>query len=474
MQKFVSKYALAAHLSLLTAAPLLLLPFFARSSVAQVVLWLSLACAVWMLMCPSIRPDELAHDARQRVLKGMLRDPLFWTGLVLVAFSAVRWLNGGVETVYDAELGDWRISDPAFAFLPASAKGEGFLEFACSVAFVVIAQSCRHALGRKARAFFLSSLVLLAGVAALAYVVCWACGLQWAESLAECSRTEPSFAGTVFAVYYIAAVFALASAFELDWGKPALVMSIAMCGILAAAFVFSPSSTLAVFAIALFVSFAVLAVYVIRRVSASSALKFMLAIGVSVVLPTLFIMEFADPALASAKVAGFTGGGFFPKEFFAQRSLLSSLSFKIWQKNLWLGSGLGAFPLELRFAASPADWKVLATSQMSPMSGWWMLAVERGIVGSVMLATVFGFLVWTWSARLVGAVISEFSPDGRSFKSMVHPLCALPLATIALVVACAFTDGSCWRADMLLPLAAFLAVGANAIRKRKRSPKGEK
>ena len=104
MQKFVSKYALAAHLSLLTAAPLLMSPFFPKQVVAQVLLWLSLVCATWVLMCPSIRPDELAHDARRRVLVDVLRDPLFWTSLGLVAFSALRWLNGGIEMVYDAEV----------------------------------------------------------------------------------------------------------------------------------------------------------------------------------------------------------------------------------------------------------------------------------------------------------------------------------------------------------------------------------
>ena len=448
-------------------------PFFPKQVVAQVLLWLSLVCATWVLMCPSIRPDELAHDARRRVLVDVLRDPLFWTSLVLVAFSALRWLNGGIEMVYDAELGDWRISEPALSFLPSAAKGEGLLELSCAVAFTVLVQACRHALGKGGRAFFLCALSVFSGIAAFALVACWACGVQWAEALAECSRTDPSFVGTVFASYYIASAFAIACAFEFDWRKAALLVTLAMCGDLAAAFVFSPASTLAAFSIALFISIVVLSVHVVRRVSASSALKFMLAAGVSIVMPTLFIMEFADPALVSAKVAGFTGGGFFPKEFFSQRGLLSAISFKIWQKSLWLGSGLGSFPLELRFAMSPADWHTLAASQMSPMSGWWLLAVERGIVGSVLLAVVFGFLVWTWCARLVGAVISHFSPDGRSFSSMVHPLFVLPALVTAFAVVCAFTDGSCWRVDMLLPTGAFLAVGANAIRRRKRPEQGE-
>ena len=473
MQKFVSKYALAAHLSLLTAAPLLMLPFFEKGVVAQFFLWLSLVCVTWVLMCPSIRPDELAHDARLRVLKDVLRDPLFWASLVIMAFAAVRWLNGGIGMVYDAELGDWRISSPQLEFLPASAKGEGFLEFACATAFTVLVQACRHALGKGARAFYLSSLSVLSGVAAFALVTCWACGVQWAEALAECSRTEPSFVGTVFSVHYIASAFAVASALEFDWKRAALLVAVAMCGDLAAAFVFSPASTLAAFSIALFISLVLLFVYVVRRVSGSAALKFMLAAGVSIVLPTLFIIEFADPALVSAKISGFTGGGFFPKDFLEQRSLLSSISFKIWQKSFWLGSGLGTFPLELRFAVAPSGWRVLATSQMSPMSGWWMLVVERGIVGSVVVAVAFGFLVWTWFARLTGAIISNFSQDGRSFRSMVHPLCALPVIVTAFVVACAFTDSSCWRVDMLLPVAAFLAVGANAIRKRKRPSQDE-
>ena len=146
-------------------------------------------------MCPSIRPDELAHDARRRVLGDVLRDPLFWTSLVLVAFSALRWLNGGIEMVYDAELGDWRISEPALSFLPSAAKGEGLLELSCAVAFTVLVQACRHALGRGGRAFFLCSLSVLSGIAAFALVACWACGVQWAEALESAAAPNPRSSG---------------------------------------------------------------------------------------------------------------------------------------------------------------------------------------------------------------------------------------------------------------------------------------
>ena len=102
MQKFIAKFGCAAHLAVLTVAPLFLFPFVEREMLAVVMLWLSLPAALWAILEPSVRGGEHLHNARRRVLRGMLRDPLLWALLVVVVITGVRAVNVGIALAYDA------------------------------------------------------------------------------------------------------------------------------------------------------------------------------------------------------------------------------------------------------------------------------------------------------------------------------------------------------------------------------------
>ena len=167
VQRFIAKYGLAAHLALLAVAPLFLFPFFADGIVTETLLWLSLVSALWMVFEPSMRAGESLSDSRHRVARAILRDPLFWILLVMVAFSGFRALNTGIALSYNAETSAWYVSDQAFPLLPGSVKGSGGLSFSATVAFSVLLQAGRHSLGRAARQFFLLVSSSLAGLAAV-------------------------------------------------------------------------------------------------------------------------------------------------------------------------------------------------------------------------------------------------------------------------------------------------------------------
>ena len=101
MQKAIAKYGLAAHLALVAVAPLFLFPFFGDVVVAKVLLWLALPAACWVLLEPSVRRGEMPHDARRRVFRAIVRDPLFWTFLAVLVVTGLRALNTGVALEYD-------------------------------------------------------------------------------------------------------------------------------------------------------------------------------------------------------------------------------------------------------------------------------------------------------------------------------------------------------------------------------------
>ena len=144
----------------MTVAPLFLFPFCGDAEMAKVLLWLSLMSAAWVIMQPSVIHGERPHEARVRFALATVKDPVFWASLLLVAYSGVRALNGGIAFAYDAENAVWSISEPALAIMPGCVDGAGFLPFAACVALLVLLQGIRHGLDAKASmAFFICASV---------------------------------------------------------------------------------------------------------------------------------------------------------------------------------------------------------------------------------------------------------------------------------------------------------------------------
>ena len=214
MHKAISKYGLAAHLALLAVAPLFLYPFCGDVWTARAVIWLSLIAAAWTVLEPSRRADETLHDARFRVASSIALDPLFWFSIVLVLIAAVRWLNGGIGMVYDAEKSVWSLSEARIPFLPGATDDSGYLPFAAVVGVAVLIQAGRHALGKSARVCFLFVAALLSGLAAV--VAGLACVFENPVALryATCSTVDATYPGVAFGLCFMGSMVAIAGAFE--------------------------------------------------------------------------------------------------------------------------------------------------------------------------------------------------------------------------------------------------------------------
>ena len=217
MQRFLAKYGLAAHLALLAVAPLFLFPFCSAHDVARAVLWLALLAALWFLSSPSTRRGEPLHVARSRVWRATLRDPLFWLSLVLILFSGLRALNGGVRMAYDAEKSVWSLATAAVAEFPGCVEGEGFLPFAATVALAVVVVAVRQALGRSARMVFLLLASAFAGLAAVVALVAAFESHAACAELFACPNAAASYFGCACGVHFLAGTAALVSCFEQKW-----------------------------------------------------------------------------------------------------------------------------------------------------------------------------------------------------------------------------------------------------------------
>ena len=435
MQRFIAKYGLAVHLAVLAVSPVFLLPFFTAGTVAAVLLWLSLVAATWTVFEPSVRGGERPSDARRRVARDLGRDPLSWVLLVIVAFSGLRALNTGIRLSYDAETAVWRVLDPAFPILPGTVGGSGCLLFATAVAFLVLLQACRHSLGRSARQMYLLLSSALAGLVAVI----------------DLFVIHGGDFGFVFGLYLVGGVVSLVSVLERDW-KPALFpAALAIVGTVAGVLVFLPLYLAAVLvAIGLLTLVYVLA-FAGKRFRSDGVFRIVLVGFAAFALGGLLVGAVLPKDVLSERLAACLDLKFFPEGFIENRGALSVIAFKSWVSHLWIGTGLGSFPLDFRVNAQAADWTLFPRGATTIANGWWLLLAERGVVGSVLFILPFVFLPVTYVRRLIGGV-EEWG--------MPHPLYLVAPVVLGLFVADGFLDCSQLRAEVLLATGSLAAVSA--------------
>lgn len=465
MQKAISKYGLAAHLALLAVAPLFLFPFCGEIWTARTLLWLSFLAFVWVLVEPSRRKGEMLHDARFRVFISVFRDPLFWFSIFLAIVAFVRWINGGVMMSYDAENAVWNLTEPALPFLPGSVSGCGYLPFASVIAVAVVMQGCRHALGKAARLGFLFIASALVGVAAVIAVTCAACGHRGAIAAAKCAAVDATYVGNAFGLYFAASMGALVGAFERKWNRamPLLIFSVGGCGV--GLYMFSTDLVIVVHALLAVVALAFSLMFAQRRIGGLAIPKCLALLLVAIAAGVVFAMGVVPSSVKAERFAFLCQDGvkFVPDGFLAAREALSKIAAAVWKDHSWLGTGLGSFPLDIRFNASEGDWVLMASNQAGALNGWWQMLAERGIAGVLLFVSPLFFLALTYSMRAVAAVRDAVS-KGRPLEIMAfQPICWIgPIAVVATAV-CGFVDHSFWRPETMAAVAAMFAMSGSAF-----------
>lgn len=446
MQRLIAKYGLAAHLALLAVAPLFLFPFFAESTIVVVMLWLTLAAAGWVLLEPSIFAGESLLDARLRVAKAIFHDPLFWTMVVVSVFAGLRALNTGISLVYDAEMMVWRLSSAVLPFLPGSVGPSGFWPFAIDFSILVLFCGIRHAMGRAARTMFLLLSTSLAGTAGII------------AHLAVFMNIPVPSAGFVFGLYLLAALIALVSVMERGWYVTLPWMILALGGTSAALFSFSP----AVISLATGGVFVLLLIYVlvyaVHFLEFAGELKVLLIVFTALVLAALLVGALLPNEVLNARLAPYANLMLFSEDYEKIGAVLARISFKSWISHLWVGSGLSSFALVFRFRALPEEWLLMPMGPVIQTNAWWVLLVERGVIGVAFLLVPLFLLVLTYVER----VCAFF----RTFE-LPHPAGLLLPFLLGLFITLGFFDGSPLRAEAVMTMGALLAISAVSFPKRK-------
>lgn len=442
MQKLISKYGLAAHLAILAVAPLFLSPVW--------VFWLAGIVVLWLIMEPSRISGERLHEARARVAGQMMRDPLLWISLVLIAYALVRFLNVGIDMAYDAETQVWAMAKPPLPILPGSVVGFGGPELAGVLAFAVVVQGCRHALGRSARMAFVLCVSALSGAGAIVLALLMHLGNPLFVSLAKCGLESPSFVGSAFGVHWLAGTIALLGTYEYRWLRAMPLTLLSVGGNVAGLFLFAPASVQVVFLAGELLVLAYGFVYAFRRLDGSCEFKFLVTFSMAVVTGGVVAVAALSNADLAARLAPYETGTFLTEEYLAARKALSAVALGAWKGAPWLGTGLGSFPLNLKFLSADIDWTVIRPEQLAPFNGYWYLLVERGILGAVLIACPLGALLWTFAVGMIRGIRLD----------MPHPLCWLGPVAMVVVLVEMLIDTSFFISGVPLAVASYLAIAA--------------
>lgn len=400
----VSRYGLATHLAIAAALPVALSQFLPTFTLACFTLWVSALALVWMVMEPSVFAGETVSVARRRMVGSMVRDPFVWFLSFSVVFCLVRWLNSDVRLVFSPETASWAVSEPKVAILPASSGDAGFLPFALMFAAATVMVGVRHSLGRNARLWFGVFTGAVSATGAMAAVICAGLGMEPYLTASQATFGAASFPGSMYALLLPIAAACGIEAEERGITKSRLLFAWAVAGNAAGAYVFLPILLslpyLAVSAIAAIVA---LALAKCRKSSASMARSLaMLCLGVVMAATAIITMPNANAC--AGKADGLEVEKAFPPATADRNSALRQIAKTMWLMQPWSGVGVGAFPLQVPFCASKEDWAVIPPQPKAAGDWYSTLIAERGIVGCLMWSIALCFLLWTWGARLVGAI----------------------------------------------------------------------
>lgn len=172
-------------------------------------LWMALLIAEVALLLPEQRRQESLFDARQRVWRGLIRDPLTWVSISLWIFLTLQWLNASTFLQWDSVAKEWIayfppiaamthpdaagilaqtplnaasgaiILPPYFDWLPRSLRADEariMLDWFIPILTAILA--LRHATNRHTKRLIMVYVCVMTSVLAIAGMLDWGFGTQ--------------------------------------------------------------------------------------------------------------------------------------------------------------------------------------------------------------------------------------------------------------------------------------------------------
>ncbi|MBO6066740.1 MAG: hypothetical protein J6P80_01120, partial [Kiritimatiellae bacterium] len=218
---------------------------------------------------------------------------------------------------------------------------------------------------------FAVTVAVVAGTGGIVFALMALNGSREILKLAECAYNDPYFAGPAFGIALLLGFSGMFAANEKHWLRVEFLLVPGLIGTAAGLVMFAPALDVLVFAGTLLVL--VIAGFALQHKAFEGAGSFRAAVSVITVLVVVGFVVVLSPAGGgvSRRVQEVQMWQLFPEAFFHVRAALSGIALKVFANNPWLGSGLGSFPVDIRFLASAAEHKLIFHGQTAALQGWW-------------------------------------------------------------------------------------------------------
>ncbi len=409
--------------------------------------WLALGLLEMVILFPAVRRGETDGMARIRTLRSMLRDPVLYLGVALLAFLAFQYLNSPRTLAYDVETGLWSYSPPPlpgwpFSVAPLESRQ---LLYWFGVAYAAIL-AVRHGLSKRAKLTLLRVLVLNGALLALFGIAQMASGTTrvfWHTPLAVqffASFGYPNHAGAFFTLLFALSGGLLLHAMS-DHESTRHVWWLAVCLVLNLL-----GATLSLSRAGILLSWTVLIVgvcygmsYLWPLISGAAKLRTMVFAAVSIGMAAFFFFVAYPQNPVRRELATLDSWKTIPGVMWgSDRKILAETAWRIWKDYPWSGVGGWGFRRYVGLYLDPSQWEDLRSNGRANVHNDFMqFLCEHGTIGAgLMLGTIFVLLVPVFY-RLGGVMRAPpgDEPVDRPFLHRVSPVVlAILLGTTCTVI----------------------------------------
>jgi len=457
IQKLLTKYWLAFHLVILFLAVGLSV-LFPGTGMTVSLFWLSFFVIQAFLLLPSMLPGETMSAARSRASVNIIHDPFLCTGVALIIFAILQWLNSGCALTYldDAEV--WRYSPPPVGWLPFSVESyPAFVVMTVFAVCVIGGGILRNGTGKLSKRFFLDMASLFSGCIAIYMAAMCLAGHKpystWAASPEACNW------GMYFGFWLIVAIGGHLNFIEEGFTKTFVWSFSAILGNLLGVLLFAQPLGVALFVVAALLMLGYWMFFLARQTAGLFAqLKLtvcmLAALGLVLILLVLLIPE--NPA--KAKFAQLVDEQYY-ETLLSGRHFQAPLAWKIWQDHPWTGAGAQGFTHYSRMLVEEADWTKLDAHGGLLSNDWLQFLTEEGIIGTGLLLGLLVILLIPLFYRLRFFVKQLMSKTGDGMEFLdIDPYVISGIVATALVLGLSFVFSPLQSGAILVSFMYVLAV----------------
>ncbi len=383
---------MAFHLGLLA-----IYAAWARGGSAPAFFWAIPWLALWALEMLFLLPPQYNGQgyttAMQRLKRNLLRDPVLYVGLTLIAFLTLQWFNAPRELVYNSAKALWEYGDPPWPGLPFSiVRAESVQPLIWAIGVVAIMLGVRHGMRQESRRWLLRLLVYNGALLAVVGLLQQALGTNkvlWIKQIDTFFFATFGYPNHASAYFTLLVALNLGLLFEAlgsndeeklssNWLIVALVPNI-----LGVAFAQGRAGFLLT-AVILIIALIYGACYLHQRLTPATRVRLGILIGgVAIFLIFILVLVPKNPIMAEIKTIELTK---LHKQLQGDRAELAEAALEIWGDYPWAGTGGWGFRRFVALYMGPEKWNYLkAAGRANVHNDAIQYLCEHGAIGLTLI-----------------------------------------------------------------------------------------